>query len=503
MIKQIPPSRQEQTEVQGHAELQRQLTERLALLLQEYPLITKVDRAVSALGGTVVLVGGIVRDLMMKEWSGQHSASSVSLDIDVEVFGLSLEQLSALLAEYGLVTMVGVSFGVLRIAGVPIDWSIPRADKAGRKPEVTLVPSLSIAEALRRRDLTMNAMAIEVATGVLHDPFNGYADMRASVLRTPDPQFFVQDPLRFYRVMQLVSRFNMMPDAILQDVCMSIDLTALSRERIVAEFEKLLVRARPAQGAPSYGIRWIASIGRLAELLPELGALCGVLQDVTWHPEGDVFEHTMQVIDAAAALEYATIHERKRVLYACLCHDLGKATTTRVIAGRIRSHGHDVAGVVPARHLLPRIAQNKEMMKAIALLVRHHMAPGQLVAQKSHDSAYKRLAYALSPTTTLYELALVAYADRRGRNAHGGKPLPVSYVIVDVDTFVEKARLLGVLHGPEKAVLTGEDIEPYVPVGPQRGVFLKKAYHIQINSGIVDKKKLLQCVLPMRVTHRA
>lgn len=465
----------------GHAE-----QERLEILLKRTTIIYRVDEAVRHIGGSLYIVGGLVRDLML----GCSDSALATIDIDVEIHGVSCQQLQEILSVYGPVDMVGVSFGVLRIATVSgIDWSIPRLDSTGRHPEVTLVPSLSITDALRRRDLTMNAMAIHVATGMLYDPFGGMHDLHVRTLRAPDPNFFIQDPLRFYRVVQAISRFEMYPDAVLTDVCKRIDVTAVSRERIGAEFEKLFLRAK----RPSLGIRWLAAIGRLSEVLPELAATQGVLQDMAWHPEGDVFEHTMQAIDAAASLAYADGADRALVIYAALCHDLGKALVTRVIDGRIRSIGHDRAGVESARNLLRRIALNKRMIRAITMLVLHHMAPVQFVMNTSRPAAYKRLALALAPGLSLQHLVYLAYADKRARNPLRGAPLQQQ--LPEVDAFAEQAAALGVLYEPEPPVLRGSDIVAHGIYGPRCGALLKQAYDIQINESIRDADLLLRRVL--------
>jgi tRNA nucleotidyltransferase (CCA-adding enzyme) len=201
------------------------------------------------------------------------------------------------------------------------------------------------------------------------------------------------------------------------------------------------------------------------------------------------------VLDAAAALTYRDAYEKRLILYAAICHDLGKVTTTRIIEGRLRSRGHEEAGVAPAKALLGRIAQNKDMMATVCKLVRSHMAPGQFVAQGAKAAAYKRLAVALAPHATIAQLALLAYADKRGRNPARSIPFPVTHAIPDVALFCERAAALGVLHGIEPSVLSGDDIASAIPAGPQRGAVLKKAYEIQIAEGVVDKEQLLKRVV--------
>jgi tRNA nucleotidyltransferase (CCA-adding enzyme) len=453
--------------------------QRYQCLLKQNPIISEVDAHVRLQGGKVLLVGGAVRNIIM------HLPIT---DIDVEVYGVSIADLQCILSHYGRVDYVGKSFGVLRVVGFPIDWAIPRKDQSGRKPEVTLIPDLPVEVALRRRDVTMNSMAIDCGTGHLYDPFGGRNDIAGRVLRASDPVFFSEDPLRFYRVMQFISRFNCYPDEQLTNICQRIDLTSVSQERIAGEFEKMLLKSL----VPSRGIRWLASINRLKEIMPELYATQGVLQHHVWHPEGDVFEHTMQVIDAAAIQEYPNQELRKIIMYTALCHDLGKAVSTNIIDGIIRSRGHETSGIPLAKALMTRIAGAYKLTAAVVRLVRHHMVPGQIVANAALPRAYKRLACELSPRATIRMLSLLAYADHRGRNAQQGTPLSIP--VPEVDAFVAQAIQAGVFDSPEKAILSGEDIRDFVPEGPLMGRVLQHAYELQINRNIQDKAELIRRV---------
>lgn len=453
---------------------------RLESLYKAFPLVPLMCAEIRAAGGKLLLVGGAVRDVIL---------GHTTTEVDVEVYHLSFIQLQNILERQGIVTLVGKSFGVLRIAGVPIDWSLPRKDQAGRHPHVELIPNLSIVDALRRRDVTMNAMAIDVEHNKLYDPFKGRQDIMERRLRTPDPHFFVQDPLRFYRVMQFISRFQMIPDEELNTVCRQIDISTVSRERIGAEFDKLLLLSR----TPSWGLRWLLQLNRLHEVLPELDATVGILQDMHWHPEGDVFEHTMQAIDIAAQQTYPADISRRMILFAVLCHDLGKAVSTHISKGKIRSIGHEETGVPLTRSLIQRITGDRMVSKRVALLVRHHMAPGFFVQQEAKAAAYKRLAHRLAPYVTLRELALVAYADKSARNPQRGIAIYVPQP--DIDIFIMRAQEYGVLEAPEAAVLSGQDVAPHVKPGPDMGKLLQKAYELQISEGIRDKQELLRRIL--------
>jgi tRNA nucleotidyltransferase (CCA-adding enzyme) len=288
--------------------------------------VMEIIRAIAAEGGQTLLVGGYVRDLAA-------DTNSTSKDLDLEVHRLTLDQVEALLGRFGEVDLVGRQFGVFRLHGLDVDWSVPRKDSHGRRPEVTPDPWMGIEEAARRRDLTINSMAIDPLENTFFDPYNGMADMEQGLLRATDSKLFVEDPLRFFRVMSFAARMEMRVEPRLTALCAAMDLHDVARERIDDEFTKLFLRSR----RPSLGLRWIDATGRLDEILPEVGRIKGVEQDPEWHPEGDVWKHTLQVVDAAAALRIDDKEQDLMLLWAALGHDLGKAETTLVLDGRIRS----------------------------------------------------------------------------------------------------------------------------------------------------------------------
>lgn len=451
-------------------------------IYKQFPVIRDLVDEIDNNGGRALLVGGAVRDMLL----GRESK-----DIDIEVHGLSLEQLEKILKEHGPVSTVGKSFGVLRLHTLDVDWSLPRTDSVGRKPVVAIDPTMSIERAFERRDLTINAMGLDLKTGELIDPFNGKADLEKGVLRAPNTETFLEDPLRFYRVMQFIARFDMYPDDTLQELCKKMSINDVSRERIESEFEKMLLQSE----RPSRGIRWLRDSGRLQDVLPELAATVGIEQDPRWHPEGDVFEHTMQTLDAAAALArtYDNRHFARILMYAALCHDLGKDTTTKKDGDAIISHGHELESVERARTLLKRITLNQDIKDAVLKLVRYHMAPATFVEQGAKPSAYKRLANKLAPDATLALLADLAYADKRGRNPKGHEPLTIN--VPDIDTFLERAEKAQVKESVEEPVLKGRDLLGVVEPGARMGELLDQAYEIQLEEGITDKNELKKRVL--------
>lgn len=451
-------------------------------ILKKSPILRDIVHAINEHHGRALLVGGAVRDIFL----GRESK-----DIDIEVHGIALETLEQILKTQGPVSTVGKSFGVLRLHNLDVDWSLPRTDSVGRKPTVAIDPNMSFSQAFERRDLTINAMGIDMVTKELIDPFDGQKDLERGVLRAPNTQTFVEDPLRFYRVMQMIGRFGMYPDDALQALCRTMPIDVVSRERIELEFEKLLLQSE----RPSLGIRWLRDVGRLAEILPELAATIGIVQDPRWHPEGDVFEHTMQAVDAAAVIAkiYDDRHKACVLLYAALCHDLGKTHTTQVTDTGITSHGHELVGVDDARAMLKRITEHSALSAAVLKLVRHHMSPVLFVKEGAKPPAYKRLANKLAPETTIALLADLAYADIRGRNQSAQEPLTCA--VPELVTFLERAEQANVRNAQEEPLLKGRDLIDVIKPGKQMGRLLDRAYEIQIDEGIIDKDELKKRVL--------
>jgi tRNA nucleotidyltransferase (CCA-adding enzyme) len=450
-------------------------------IMYEHAVIRKLVYAIHESGGRCLLVGGAVRD--------SFCALPIK-DIDIEVHNIDFDALEAILRTAGFVSTVGKSFGVLRVHGLDVDWSLPRSDSIGRKPVVHVDPFMPIQQAFRRRDVTINAMGIDLITGELIDPFNGFIDLGNYQLRAVDIDRFGEDPLRFFRVMHFIGRFSMYPDDELNALCSSMDISHVSRERIEIEFDKLLMKS----SCPSRGFVWLRSIQRLSEVLPELAALINVPQKKKWHPEGDVFEHTMQALDAAAAQQYVSDQEKRIVLWAALCHDLGKPATTDVgPEGDFSCHLHPMEGSVVACTMMKRITHNIQLIDAVSVLVKHHMAPLKFSTDGARPVAYKRLARALAPHANIRMLMHVARADSLGRNRLKGTPL--SGPVPVVDEFELIVNKLSLTEFPERAVLQGKDLLDVIEPGLLLGKLLKRAYDIQLEEGIQDKEELRRRVL--------
>jgi tRNA nucleotidyltransferase (CCA-adding enzyme) len=428
-----------------------------------------IARAVREAGGRALVVGGWVRDVL---------AGRASKDLDLEVFGVPAPALRELLDRLGPVDAVGEAFTVYKVHD--IDVALPRREsKSGRGHRGFLVegdPFLSFDEAARRRDFTINAISFDPLTRDLVDPFDGRRDLAARRLRMVDPRTFGDDSLRVLRALQLAARFELEIDEATRQVCRATPLDDLPAERIWGEVEKLLLLSE----RPSRGFALALDLGVVDRLWPELGALVGCVQEPEWHPEGDVWVHTLLVIDEARRrIDGLDRGPALAMMLGAVCHDLGKSATTAVIDGRIRSPGHEEAGVEPARAWLDRLNvqtfDGYDVRRAVLGLVAHHLKPSNFHKSPTPvgDGAFRRLAQKVD----LELLARFAQADCHGRTGR--------FDCAAMDWFLDRARALGVEHRPPAPLLMGRHLlDLGVGPGPRMGELLRRVYERQLDGEV-------------------
>lgn len=422
-----------------------------------------------AAGGRAVVVGGFVRDQLL---------GLPSKDLDVEVFGIAADRLPGLLAPLGRVEPVGQQFPVYKAGG--LDVSLPRREsKIGRGHRGFAVegdPTMTFTEAARRRDFTVNAVGWDPLTGEYLDPFGGRADLDARRLRVVDPTTFGDDSLRVLRALQFAARFALTLDADGTALCRAIPLDDLPAERIWGEFEKLLLQAR----TPSIGLALGRELQVIDRVLPELVPLYDCPQDPEWHPEGDVWTHTLMVADEARRRNDDLDRPRLATLMlGALCHDLGKPLTTAWIDGRVRSPGHEPAGVPIAASLLDRLRMQTldgfPVRTQVLGLVAEHLRPSAFHKQQDTvtDGAFRRL----SARVDLELLVRFARADCHGRTG--------TFDCSAMDWFLERARALGVEHRPPEPLLKGRHLLALgVSPGPAMGELLRAVYEQQLDGAV-------------------
>ena len=432
-------------------------------------------------------MGGCVRDQML---------GLECKDLDVEVFNLDAHRLTTVLREFGRVDEVGVSFGVIKLRtpdGADYDFTLPRREnKTGqghRGFQVEVDHTMTVAEAAARRDFTINAIYRCATSGELLDPYGGQDDLKAGVLRATSPHF-AEDPLRVLRGMQFAARLDMRFDEFTAELASSLrdEYGSLAAERVWGEWHKWATRSV----IPSRGLDALRAVSWL-ELYPELSALPGVPQDPEWHPEGDVWTHTLLVCDAAAEIatrEDLDDFERTVLLFAALCHDLGKATTTEFIDGHWRARGHCEAGVPLSRSFLESIGCPEAVVEVIEPLVAEHLVHAR------HDTTprtVRRLANRLG-RATVEQLARLIEADMNGR-----PPLPggLPEAVIEIQ---RQARELDVERNRPRPIMMGRHL---IALGHKPDVWfgevLAECFEAQLDgefdcetTGIAFMERLLQ-----------
>lgn len=369
---------------------------------QTVAMAETLARQVAEAGGRAYYVGGYVRDRLL------HQQNK---DLDVEVHGISPAQLEAILDGLGQRLEMGKSFGVYGLKDYQLDIAMPRRETAigrgHRDFTVDVDPFIGTEKAAMRRDFTVNAILEDVLTGQLVDHFGGLDDLRQGVIRHVNSQTFPEDPLRVLRAAQFSARLGFPIAGETLRLCSQIDLSTLTRERIFEEMRKALLKA----DKPSVFFTALRQMNQLHFWFPEVEKLIGVEQNPVYHAEGDVWNHTMMVLDEAASRRNQAKNPMGLMLSA-LCHDFGKVVTTRVIDGVIRSFNHETEGLPIVAKFLGRLTSEVALLKLVPNMVALHMRPGALQRQNSSVKATNRLFdLALEPD----DLLLLSLSDMGGK----------------------------------------------------------------------------------------
>lgn len=357
-------------------------------------------------GGTAFFVGGCVRDKIM----GRECK-----DIDIEVHGVSAGVLEDILDSLGSRMEIGESFGIYGIKGSGLDIALPRREtatgKGHRDFDITADPFIGTEKAAKRRDFTINALMENILTGEITDHFGGMSDIEHKIIRHVKEKTFPEDPLRVLRAAQFAARFDFCIAEETMEICRNIDISTLSKERIEAELMKALLRAEK----PSVFFEVLREMNQLSVWFPEVQNIIEVPQNSRYHMEGDVWNHTMMVLDEAAKL-------REKVSYpygfmmSALVHDFGKAVSTTEVNGVIHSYDHETKGIPLIREFLRRITGEKKLVCYVLNMAELHMKPNILAAaEASVKSTNKMFDRSVCPADLIY----LAIADDKGRKKPG------------------------------------------------------------------------------------
>ena len=362
----------------------------------------EIARQVAAHGGHTYYVGGFVRDALM------HSENK---DVDIEVHGISPACLEGILDSLGERIAIGESFGIFNLKGYSLDIAMPRKEtvrgQGHRDFDIFVDPFIGTEAAARRRDFTINALMQDVLTGEIVDHFGGSEDLRAGILRHVNGESFGEDPLRVLRCAQFAARFGFRVAEETIALCRGMDLRHLPRERIEGELKKALLKA----DRPSVFFEVLRQTQQLDHWFPELKALIGVEQNPRYHSEGNVWNHTMLVLDEAAKLRDRAANPLWFMLSA-VAHDFGKAVCTEMSGGVLHAYRHEEAGVPLAEAFLRRITAESSCISYVVNMVQLHMKPNTIAGAGSAEKVTNRLFDASVDPEGLICLAL---ADDRGR----------------------------------------------------------------------------------------
>ncbi len=372
---------------------------------KDVSIAKNIAKEVAAAGGVAYFVGGCVRDSLM---------GIESTDIDVEIHGISPETLEGILDSLGERLEFGKSFGVYSLSGTHLDIAMPRRESVtghGHKDfKIDIDPFIGTKNAAKRRDFTVNALMKNVMTGEIVDHFEGRTDLGKGVLRHVDDSSFPEDPLRVLRAAQFAARFDFEIAPETMSLCSKMDISTLSRERVFAETEKALLKA----DKPSKFFELLREMGQLSVWFFELEALIGLPQNAKYHTEGDVWRHTMMVLDEAALRRKDAVRPLPFMISA-LVHDLGKIDATTVDDdGVVHAYAHETNGLSRTQRFLSRLSADKALTEYVLNMCKLHMKPNVMAVA---GSKIKKTNALFDEAAEPADLILLALSDARGKTS--------------------------------------------------------------------------------------
>ena len=391
----------------------------ISTLVERAPESTKLASAFNAAGFKLALVGGPVRDAIL---------GRLGNDLDFTTDAKPAQTKKILESWADSVWEIGAEFGTIaaRKGEIEVEITTYRSesyDPDSRKPDVQF--GESIEADLKRRDFTINAMALELTTEppTFIDLFNGITDLQNKVIKTPGKpeDSFSDDPLRMMRAARFMSQLNFAVDpAVITAITNMADrLKIISAERIRDEFIKTLMSANPR-----LGITLLVETGLADKFLPEIPKL--KLEIDEHHHHKDVYEHTLTVLEQAIALEERLGGPNLTLRLAALMHDIGKPKTKALIAGGgVSFHHHEVVGSRMTKERLRELRFENHLIKDVAKLVFLHLRFHGYGSGEWTDSAVRR--YVRDAEDLLIHLHLLTRADCTTRNKKKADGLARTY----------------------------------------------------------------------------
>ncbi len=356
----------------------------------------QIARAVYKRGGSTYYVGGYVRDRLL---------NIENKDVDIEVHGITTEELEKILQSVGTPIEIGKSFGIYNLKGCSLDIAMPRQERAtgmGHRDFIVSVdPFIGTEKAASRRDFTVNALMMNVLTGEILDHFNGTEDLEKCVLRHVNDDAFSEDPLRVFRCAQFAARFQFSVANETVELCRHIDVKSLSAERVFEEMRKALLKAEK----PSLFFETLREMKQLRDWFPEVEQLIGIEQNRKYHAEGDVWTHSMMVLNEAAKRRSSVKYPLGFMLTA-LVHDFGKVICTEFKNGEFHAYQHETAGLPMIRAFMQRLTKETALIQYVLNLSELHMKPNVMAGASSSVKATNKLFDSAKEPVDLIHLAV-------------------------------------------------------------------------------------------------
>ncbi len=359
----------------------------------ENAVIAKIAEAARELGMDAYLVGGYVRDMLLKQ--AGESRDTEKKDIDVVCVGSGIKLAEAAARKFKPEPKVSVfkNFGtaMFRVNGIEVEFVGARKESYQRESRKPIVEDGSLRDDQLRRDFTINALAISLNPsnyGELIDPFNGLRDLKAKRIKTPlDPDLtFSDDPLRMMRAIRFAAQlhFHIDPVTLLAIVRNRHRMEIVSRERISDELNKIIMSE-----VPSAGFKLLLETGLLELIFPEMARLFGV-DIIRGKGHKDNFYHTLKVLDNTAAKS-----NHLWLRWAAILHDIAKPATKRFNEREGWTfHGHDALGAQMVPQIFRRLKLPlNEKMRFVQKMVLLHLRPISLARENVTDSAVRRLLF--------------------------------------------------------------------------------------------------------------
>lgn len=427
-----------------------------------------------------------------------------SKDIDIEVYGINYEELNNFLSQYGRTDTVGKTFGIIKFRDKDkneYDFSIPRKESkvgVGHKGFKVDFPKMTLKEAARRRDFTINTIAYDPLEKKIYDYYGGIEDIKNKIIRHTSKQF-EEDPLRVLRGLQFQARFgfDLHPGTakLMKRIVKRDEFKNLPIERVYEEWKKWAEK-----GEHHYKIFDYIHRTGLDMHYPHIGKLKNIKQDRMFHPEGDVEEHTKHVLKAAARIagkKKLKGSDKAVLIYSALTHDLGKINTTKTEfiekykRNVVTSRGHEKSGGELAAEFLESIGTDNKVKEKVIKLTENHLAHiniNSIKKEKGKSGAVIKLSRRLDPAT-IKELSYLSEADSGGRPPLKQGQHPAMKKVLDIaarhDAFSNKVTPL--IYGKDLIKLG------YKP-GVIMGVIIRKVEEMREDGIITDKNQALKFI---------